>query len=68
MNKLTFLALLLALSALSCSKSDNTDTDVAPTNLTLTANISADSSGAVSFVATATHAIAYACDYGNSTS
>ena len=67
MNKLTCFALLLALSALSCKKPDNADTDVAPTNLTLTANVSTDSSGTVSFVASATNAIAYSFDYGNST-
>ena len=60
-------AVLMVFAALSCSKPDNTDTDVAPTNLTLTANVSTDSSGVVSFVASATNAIAYSFDYGNNT-
>jgi hypothetical protein len=67
MNKLTMLVVLMVFAALSCSKPDNTDTDVAPSNLTLTADVSTDSSGAVSFVASATNAIAYSFDYGNST-
>ena len=67
MNRLPMLAVLMVFAALSCSKPDNTDTDVAPTNLTLTANVSTDSSGAVSFVASATNAIAYSFDYGNNT-
>jgi len=67
MNTLPVLAVLMVFAALSCSKSDNTDTDVAPINLTLTANVSTDSSGVVSFVASATNAIAYSFDYGNNT-
>jgi beta-glucanase (GH16 family) len=68
MNKLTFLALLLTFAALACKKSDSADTDIAPTNLTLTANVSTDSSGAVSFVASATGAVVYNFDFGNSSS
>ena len=67
MNKLTLFAVLIVFAVLSCSKADNGNTDVAPTNLTLTANVSADSSGAVSFVATAANAVAYTFDYGNNT-
>jgi PKD repeat protein len=65
MNKLIFLSLLLAFAAISCKKSDNAAPDVAPTDLTLTANVSTDSSGAVSFVATATNAVVYTFNYGN---
>jgi hypothetical protein len=68
MNKLTLLAILLAFAAISCKKPDNTDADVAPTNLTLNANVSTDSSGAVSFVASATNAVVYTFNYGNNSS
>lgn len=49
-----------------CSKkSDPVPSDVAPTNLTLVANVSTDNSGNVTFTASATNAVTYDYDYGN---
>jgi hypothetical protein len=52
----------------SCSKggSSTGNTQVAPTNLNVTANVSTDGSGNVSFTATATNAVTYTYEYGNS--
>jgi len=66
MNKLLFFLVFLPFSITSCSKPDDGEVDLAPTNLTLTADISADNSGAVTFTASATNAIAYTFDFGNS--
>ena len=67
MNKFTsILAVLMIFTILSCKKSDNTVPDVAPSNLTLTATVSTDNSGIVNFVASATDAVVYTFDYGNS--
>jgi len=66
MNKLTVITALLLFAIVSCSKPDNTEEEIIPTNLTLTADVSADNSGAVSFVATATDAASYTFDFGNS--
>jgi beta-glucanase (GH16 family) len=65
MNKLTLFAVFIVFSFLSCSKADNSDTDVAPANLTLNAVVSTDSSGSVTFTASATGAAAYTFNYGN---
>jgi beta-glucanase (GH16 family) len=65
MNKLTVLFVFLIFVALSCSKPDNSQEDIAPTNLTIKATVSTDSSGSVSFVATATNAVMYTYDYGD---
>lgn len=66
MNKLLISFAFLLLAFTSCSKPDNGPEDLAPANLTLTADISTDSSGAVAFTASATNAIAYTFDFGNS--
>lgn len=68
MNRIIFLVAILALFSISCSKSAGGEPDVAPTNLTLKADVSADSSGAVTFTATATGATAYTFNYGDNTS
>ena len=59
---ISFLAILA-----SCSKGDTgtTPPNVAPTNLTLVANVSIDNSGNVNFTASATNAISYDFDFGN---
>ena len=50
----------------SCSKGKNsTNNNIPPTNLTLTAVVSTDNSGNVSFTAAATNAVSYDYDYGN---
>jgi beta-glucanase (GH16 family) len=50
----------------SCGKKGNSGTgDTAPTNLALTAVVSTDNSGNVSFTATASNAITYEYDFGN---
>ena len=49
----------------SCSKSNTTPGNTAPTNLTVTANVSTDSSGNVSFIAAATNATSYDFDFGD---
>lgn len=59
---ISFLAILA-----SCSKGDTSTTppNVAPTNLTLLANVSTDNSGNVTFTASATNAVTYDFDFGN---
>ena len=59
-----FLISLFAMIS-SCSKSDAADNNVAPTGLTVAANVSTDNSGNVSFTAAATNAVTYDFDYGN---
>lgn len=66
MNKLLFFIVFLPFFITSCSKPDDGEVDLAPTNLTLTADISTDNSGAVTFTASATNTIAYTFDFGNS--
>ncbi len=68
MNKLTVIIVLLIFSFLSCKKTDETPQDVAPSNLTIQATVSSDSSGSVSFVAAATNAVLYTFNFGNSES
>jgi len=59
-------SLILSLLFLACSKSNNAPaTAAAPSNLTLSAVISNDNSGNVSFTATATNASSYEYDFGN---
>jgi beta-glucanase (GH16 family) len=55
------------LIAASCSKGKTPVPAGPPTNLTLTATVSADNSGNVSFLATATNAVSYDFDLGNGT-
>lgn len=56
-----------ALLNYSCSKSNSTGGggSVAPSNLVVTATVSTDNSGNVSFVATAANAVTYDFDFGN---
>ena len=65
MNKLTSIAIMLIFAALSCKKADNSEPDVAPSNLTLNATVSTDSSGNVTYVAAATNATYYTYTYGD---
>lgn len=63
-----FISLLLPfmLMANSCTKStNNSASNAAPTNLTVTANVSTDSSGSVSFIAAASNATSYDFDFGD---
>ncbi len=66
MNKLTVSLVILFFVALSCKKNDDPQIDDTPANLTLTATVSTDSSGSVSFIASATNAKSYTFNYGNS--
>ncbi len=65
--KITTLLFVLLLSTTSCKKSDKAGADnkVAPTDLSISANISVDGSGTVAFTATATNAISYDYEFGN---
>jgi beta-glucanase (GH16 family) len=49
----------------ACGEKKPPPNNTAPTNLTLTAQVSSDNSGNVSFVATATNAVSYDFDFGN---
>lgn len=59
------LFLLIATFVSSCSKGGNSGGSKPPENLTVTAVVSTDNSGNVSFTATATNAVSYVYDYGN---
>ena len=62
---LSFLALVASIFP-SCGKEDNSGNAITPpTNLTVTANVSTDNSGNVSFTASATNASSYEYDFGN---
>lgn len=65
MNKLILIVVLLAITSLSCKKSDTPKGDGAPTDLTINTVVSTDSSGNVSFTASATNAVVYLFDFGN---
>jgi len=57
---------LLSFFLIACSKSNSsTNSNVAPTNLTVSAVASTDSSGNVNFTAKASNAISYDFDFGN---
>jgi beta-glucanase (GH16 family) len=61
-----FMLMLLGLSSFSCKKKGSTgDTDVAPSNLTVTALVSTDNSGNVNFTATAANAVTFEYGFGN---
>lgn len=65
-NVSLFLTALTIFWLSSCSKSSTPDNNnVAPTNLTLVANVSTDNSGNVTFTATATNATNFEYDFGN---
>ncbi len=59
--------LLMSFTAYSCSKKSNGVELVTPTNLVFSALVSTDSSGNVSFTASADNAAGYEFDYGNGT-
>lgn len=67
MNKLTALLFLLIIAALSCKKTDSTEQDTTPANLTINPTVSTDSSGSVSFTSAATNAVMYTFDFGDGT-
>jgi hypothetical protein len=64
MSFITILSISI-MSLFSCKKDSNNATDVAPTNLTVNATVSTDSSGNVAFVANAANATTYDFDYGD---
>ncbi|MBU6308059.1 MAG: beta-glucanase precursor, partial [Bacteroidetes bacterium] len=57
--------LWMSLCFWACGEKKPPPNNTAPTNLTLTAQVSSDNSGNVSFVATATNAVSYDFDFGN---
>jgi PKD repeat protein len=63
--KLMSLSFFISFLFLACSKKSSSDDAVPPSNLTLSAVVSSDNSGNVSFTATATNAISYEYDFGN---
>ncbi|RFS24717.1 beta-glucanase precursor [Chitinophaga silvatica] len=66
MKYLTGIMLALLISTASCGKNDNAPpAKVAPSNLTINAVVATDSSGTVSFSATAQNAVSYDFDFGN---
>lgn len=66
MKAMAFVFLISLLSVFGCSKSTSPgNTIITPTNLTVVADVSSDSSGNVSFTATATDASTYDFDFGN---
>jgi Glycosyl hydrolases family 16/PKD domain len=70
MKNMSFITILSIsiLSLFSCKKEENNSSNnVAPTNLTVNATVSADSSGNVAFVASATNATTYEYGYGDGT-
>jgi len=67
MKYLSLIFVTFALTACaSCSKSDSSgSSSVAPTNLTVSATVSTNNSGNVTFAASATNAVSYDYDFGN---
>ncbi|MDQ0110072.1 family 16 glycosylhydrolase [Chitinophaga terrae (ex Kim and Jung 2007)] len=67
MKYLTGIMLALLISTASCGKNDNPSSppQLAPTDLKINAVVAADSTGAVSFTATARNAVSYDFDFGN---
>ena len=65
LRSVMFLAVFVGLLS-SCSKSGSTgNTDTAPTNLVVSAVVTTNNSGNVSFTASANNAVSYDFDYGN---
>jgi beta-glucanase (GH16 family) len=67
MKTLTYLLPAYLILSAACSKKDSGTATVAPTNLTISAVVSNDSSGNVNFTATATNAVSYNFDFGDNT-
>jgi len=66
MKKLLVLSIALILLFTACGKESSPgNTNTPPTNLVVTAVVSADNSGNVAFTATATNAVSFDYDYGN---
>lgn len=67
MKRLFFLLSCIVLITYSCSKGKGSPSpgSTAPTNLTVSATVSTDNSGNVSFTAVATNAVTYDFDFGN---
>jgi beta-glucanase (GH16 family) len=65
--KTPFAVLLsLVFTLVSCSKKNTSgDSDILPSNLTVTASVNTDNSGNVSFTATATNAVVYIYEFGD---
>lgn len=69
MKTISSFFLLISMVFLSCGKKDSTGTPVVtPTNLTVSAVVSTDSSGNVTFTASATNAVSYNYNFGDNTS
>jgi beta-glucanase (GH16 family) len=60
-----YISLLLIPALVCCKKSGGADNNNPPGNLSVAAVVSTDSSGNVSFTATATNAVSYDFDFGN---
>lgn len=65
MKYLSILLFVTAAFFTSCSKDDDTNQSIIPSNLSVNAVVSTDNSGNVSFNATATNAVTFDFDYGN---
>lgn len=65
MKYISILLFVAAALFTSCSKDDDTNQSIIPSNLSVNAVVSTDNSGNVSFTATATNAVTFDFDYGN---
>ena len=65
MKKLTILLPAFFIIWVSCSKKDAATAPVAPSNLSISAVVSTDSSGNVTFTFSADNAVSYNFDFGN---
>src|SRR5687768_17358748 len=63
--KFMSLSFFISFLFLACGKKGNTNEAAPPSNLTLSAIVSTDNSGNVTFTATAQNAVAYEYDFGN---
>ncbi|MEO9894544.1 glycoside hydrolase family 16 protein [Aurantibacter sp.] len=68
MNKILPLVLSFIIVFISCSEDDKTSSNVGPSNLVISTEISEDGSGSVSLTATATNAFSFVFDFGDGTS
>lgn len=66
LKSLSYLLFLILISS-TCKKAvtDNGTTAIAPTNLTITANVNVSGNGAVDFTAAADNAVSYVFEFGN---
>ena len=67
MSKYLLLFIAFSYSCCSCSKKDSSSgtNNTPPSNLSVSATVSTDSSGNVAFTASATNAVSYDYDFGN---